>query len=256
LSLLAAEGFPPLTHITHWPDFALKNSALGMNKIFLVYMFAVLFTILIFTLGNKRQLVPTGMQNIAEMSVDFIEEGVIKETMGEAGLKYTPVLMSIFFFVFFTNIFSIVPVIQMPASARLALPLFLALFTYVLYNAAGIKSHGLLGYFKHMLIPPGVPMGLLPIIVPIEFVSNFLVRPFSLMVRLFANLLAGHILLVTFTVLSASLWTAKWYAVFLPLPVIGVIFFVAFEILVSFLQAYVFALLTGVYIHSAASHEH
>ena len=251
MSLLAAEGFPPLTHITHWPDFALKNSALGMNKIFLVYMFAVLFTILIFTLGNKRQLVPTGMQNIAEMSVDFIEEGVIKETMGEAGLKYTPVLMSIFFFVFFTNIFSIVPVIQMPASARVALPLFLALFTYVLYNAAGIKSHGLLGYFKHMLIPPGVPMGLLPIIVPIEFVSNFLVRPFSLMVRLFANLLAGHILLVTFTVLSASLWTAKWYAVFLPLPVIGVIFFVAFEILVAFLQAYVFAILTCIYLHDS-----
>jgi F-type H+-transporting ATPase subunit a len=125
-----------------------------------------------------------------------------------------------------------------------------------MYNYAGIRSHGLFGYFKHMLIPPGVPVALLPIIVPIEFVSNFLVRPFSLMVRLFANLLAGHILLVTFTVLSASLWTAKWYAIFLPLPVFGVIFFVAFEILVAFLQAYVFALLTGVYIQSAASHEH
>jgi F-type H+-transporting ATPase subunit a len=256
LTLFAASGFPPLTHITHWPDFALKNTAFGMNKIFLIYVFAVVLTMLVFILGNKKQMVPGPAQNLAEMAVDFIEEGVVKETMGEDGLKYTPILLSIFFFVFFTNIFEIVPIIQMPASARVALPLTLALFTYVVFNYAGIRSHGLFGYFKHMLVPPGVPVGLLPIIIPIEFVSNFLVRPFSLMVRLFANLLAGHILLVTFTVLSASLWTAKWYAVFLPLPVFGVIFFVAFEILVSFLQAYVFALLTGVYIHSAASHEH
>jgi F-type H+-transporting ATPase subunit a len=248
--------FPPLTHITHWPDFALKNTPFGMNKIFLIYVFAIILTFLVFILGNKKQMVPGPAQNLAEMAVDFIEEGVVKETMGEEGLKYTPILLSIFFFVFFTNIFEIIPVIQMPASARVALPLILALFTYLVFNIAGVMSHGPLGYLKHMLIPPGVPAGLLPIIIPIEFVSNFLVRPFSLMVRLFANLLAGHILLVTFTVLSASLWTAKWYAVFLPLPVFGVIFFVAFEILVSFLQAYVFALLTGVYIHSAASHEH
>ena len=253
--MLALE-FPPLSHITHWPDFALKNTAFGMNKIFLIYLLAGLLTVLVFTLGNKKSLVPGPAQNIAEMSVEFIEEGVVKETMGPEGLKYTPVLLSIFFFVFFTNIFEIIPVMQMPASARVALPLVLALFTYIVFNYAGIRSHGFFGYFKHMLVPPGVPVALLPIIVPIEFVSNFLVRPFSLMVRLFANLLAGHILLVTFTVLSASLWTAKWYAVFLPLPVFGVIFFVAFEILVSFLQAYVFALLTGVYIHSAASHEH
>lgn len=254
--LLAELKFPPLTHITHWPDFALKNTAFGMNKIFLIYVFALLFTVLIFTLGNKKKLVPSGMQNVAEMSIDFIEEGVVKETMGADGVKYTPVLLSIFLFVFFTNIFSIIPVMQMPASARVALPLVLALFTYVMYNAAGIKSHGLFGYFKHMLIPPGVPVGLLPIIVPIEFVSNFLVRPFSLMVRLFANLLAGHILLVTFAVLSAALWTANWTAIFLPLPYLGLVFFTAFEILVAFLQAYVFALLTGVYIQSAASHEH
>jgi F-type H+-transporting ATPase subunit a len=87
-------------------------------------------------------------------------------------------------------------------------------------------------------------------------VSTFLVRPFSLMVRLFANLLAGHILLVTFAVLSAGLWTTEWYAVFLPLPAFAMVFFTAFEVMVSFLQAYVFALLSGVYIGLAISHEH
>jgi F-type H+-transporting ATPase subunit a len=90
----------------------------------------------------------------------------------------------------------------------------------------------------------------------IEFVSKFLVQPFSHTVRLFANLLAGHILLVTFAVLTSSLVVAKWYAIFLPLPLLGVIFFTAFEVLVSFLQAYVFALLAGVYIGAAVSHEH
>src|SRR5690606_10429253 len=138
----------------------------------------------------------------------------------------------------------------------IALPMFLALLTYVLFNAAGIKEHGLFGYLKMSLFPPGVPAALYLLVTPIEFVSTFLVRPFSLMVRLFANLLAGHILLVTFAVLSAALFTAKWYAVFLPLPAFAMVFFTAFEVMVSFLQAYVFALLSGVYIGMAVSHEH
>jgi F-type H+-transporting ATPase subunit a len=101
-----------------------------------------------------------------------------------------------------------------------------------------------------------VPVALLLLVVPIEFISKFLVQPFSHTVRLFANLLAGHILLVTFAVLSSALWIAQWNVIFLPLPVVAVIFFVAFEILVSFLQAYVFTLLAGVYIGAAVSHEH
>ena len=97
---------------------------------------------------------------------------------------------------------------------------------------------------------------MLPLVMVIEFVSKFLVQPFSHTVRLFANLLAGHILLVTFAVLTSGLFVAKWYVVFGPLPLIGVIFFTAFEVFVSFLQAYVFTLLTGVYINAAQSHEH
>ena len=97
---------------------------------------------------------------------------------------------------------------------------------------------------------------LLILVTPIEFISTILVRPFSLAVRLFANMLAGHILLVTFAVLSSGLAVAKWYVVFAPLPIAGVIMFTAFEVFVSFLQAYVFTLLTGVYINAAQSHEH
>jgi F-type H+-transporting ATPase subunit a len=249
--------FPPLGHIVDWPEFLLKgNDLFGINKVVLIYFLAVLFTIAIFTLGNKQQLVPTGAQNLAETSVDFIQEQVILPTMGHDGMKWTPYMLSLFFFIFFCNICEVIPVFQMPATARIAVPMFLALLTWVLFNVAGAASQGLGHYLKNSLFPPGVPVALYILVTPIEFVSTFLVRPFSLMVRLFANLLAGHILLVTFAVLSAGLFTAKWYAVFLPLPAFAVVFFTAFEVLVSFLQDYVFTLLAGVYIGGAIHPEH
>ena len=252
--IIGAE-FPPLSHIVNWPEF-IGGDTLGINKVVLIYFFAVVITMAIFILGNKKQLVPTGAQNVAEMSVEFIDEQIALPTMGTDGLKWTPYFLSLFFFIFFCNIFEIVPIIQMPATARIALPMFLALLSYVLYHGSGIIEHGPLGYLKHALVPPGVPIALLFLVVPIEFISKFLVQPFSHTVRLFANLLAGHILLVTFAVLSSALWIAQWNVIFLPLPVIAVIFFTAFEVLVSFLQAYVFTLLAGVYIGAAVSHEH
>ena len=249
--------FPPLSHIVNWPGFVGDGELYEINKVVLVYGFAVVLTLAIFILGNKKQLVPTGAQNLAEISVEFIEDQIIQPTVGPTKSKLlAPFMLSLFFYIFFTNIFEVIPFIQMPASARIALPMFLALLSYVIYHGAGFKNHGPIGYIKHALVPPGVPWPLLFLVVPIEFVSKFLVQPFSHTVRLFANLLAGHILLVTFGVLSAGLFTAKWYAVFLPLPVFGVIFFTAFEVLVSFLQAYVFTLLAGVYFGSAVSHEH
>ena len=247
--------FPPLSHIVNWPEF-IGDDTWGINKVVLIYLFAVVITMAIFILGNKKQLVPTGTQNFAEMSVEFIDEQIALPTMGTDGLKWTPYFLSLFFFIFFCNIFEIVPIIQMPATARIALPMFLALLSYVLYHGSGFKEHGPIGYLKHALVPPGVPVALLLLVVPIEFISKFLVQPFSHTVRLFANLLAGHILLVTFAVLSSALWIAQWNVIFLPLPVIAVIFFTAFEVLVSFLQAYVFTLLAGVYIGAAVSHEH
>jgi F-type H+-transporting ATPase subunit a len=247
--------FPPLGHLVDWPELVGDNSW-GINKVILIYGAAIVLTAMIFILGNRKQVVPTGAQNLAEMSIEFVEDQIVLPTMGTKGLRWTPYLISLFFFIFFCNIFEIIPFIQMPATARIAVPMFLALLTYVLFNGAGIKSHGLFGYIKHSLFPPGVPWPLYFLVAPIEFISTFLVRPFSLMVRLFANLLAGHILLVTFAVLTSALWTTEWYAVLLPLPFFAVVFFTAFEILVSFLQAYVFALLSGVYIELATSHEH
>jgi F-type H+-transporting ATPase subunit a len=253
--VLALE-FPPLSHVVRWPAMFGEGTFYAFNKVALICVLATIFTYLVFIVGNKKQMVPGRAQSIAEISVEFIEEGIVKENIGDHATGWTPVLMATFFFIFFTNIFEIVPVFQMPASAQIAVPMLLAVFAFFCYVGAGIKAQGPLGYFKSSLFPPGLPVPLYILITPIEFVSTFLVRPFSLMVRLFANLLAGHMLLVTFATLSAGLFTAKWYAIFLPLPAFAMVFFTAFEVLVSFLQAYVFTLLLSVYIGLSVHADH
>ncbi len=252
--MIFGADFPPLPHIVNWPEFV-GDDTWGINKVVLIYFIAAAATMALFILGNKKQLVPTGAQNVAEVAVEFVEEQIVMETIGERGLKYTPLLISFFFFILFCNIFEIIPVFQMPATARIALPMFLALLAYVVYHGAGFKEHGL-GYFKHATSPPGLPFAIYFLVTPIEFIIKFIVTPFTHTVRLFANLLAGHILLVTFAVLSSSLWAMKPTLIILPLPALAVVAFTAFEVLVSFLQAYVFTLLAGVYIGQAISHEH
>jgi F-type H+-transporting ATPase subunit a len=141
----------------------------------------------------------------------------------------------------------VIPTFQMPANARMANPMFLALIVWVLFIGLGIKHHKL-GYFKEVLFPPGVPKPIYILVTPIEFISTFILRPFGLAVRLFANMLAGHILLVTFGVLCISLWQASALAAVLPLSFGVLVALTGFEIMVSFLQAFIFALLTAVYI--------
>ena len=166
--------------------------------------------------------------------------------------------MSLFTFIYLCNVPGIIPFLQMPATARMALPAALALMVWVVYNGAGIKHQGFGGYFKSVLFPPGVPKALYILVTPIEFISAIIVRPFSLAVRLFANMLAGHILLVTFALLTESLFQAK-DKILIPfgvLPMGMLIFLTGFEVLVAFLQAYIFTILTAVYIGGAVHPEH
>ncbi len=254
MSIFALE-FPPISHILVWPSIVP-----GINKIGVITILAVLITVLLFALaGSKDPMVaPKGIRNVAEASVDFIEDGIVMQTMGREGLGWTPFLLSLFFFVLFTNITEIIPTFQMPANARMAGPVVLALIVWVVFNVAGVKHQGLGGYLKSSLFPPGVPVFLYVLVTPIEFISTFLVRPFSLAVRLFANMLAGHILLVTFALLTDALITASTIILkaFFVLPLFMLIFLTAFEVLVSFLQAYIFTILAAVYIGGAVHPEH
>jgi F-type H+-transporting ATPase subunit a len=180
------------------------------------------------------------------------------QTMGRDGLGWTPFLLSLFVFIYLCNAPGVIPILQMPATARMAIPAFLSILVWVIYNGVGIKHQGFGGYFKSVLFPPGVPKALYALVTPIEFISTIIVRPFSLMVRLFANMLAGHILLVTFALLSEALFQArdKILVPFGVLPMFMLIFLTGFEVLVAFLQAYIFTILTAVYIGGAAHSEH
>jgi F-type H+-transporting ATPase subunit a len=250
-----ALAFPPVSHLLEWPDILFKDSPLAINKVVLIFFAALVLTLVLFFAAGKKNLVPKGAQNVAESAVNFIEDSVIMQTMGQEGMGYLPFLITLFFFVLFSNIFEVIPFIQFPATSRMAIPAFLALMVWVIFNFVGLKNQGL-RYFKNVMFPPGVPGALKPLVALIEFVSTFFVRPFSLAVRLFANMLAGHLLLVTFAVLTAALWDSSPLFAIVWAPFVVLIGLTGFEILVAFLQAFIFTILTAVYIGGAAHPEH
>jgi len=249
--------FPPINEILRWKDLFP-----GFNKIAIIAVAAALIGTVIFLLAGSKdhKTAPKGVRNFAESIVEFIENGIVMQTMGRDGLGWTPFLLSIFSFIYLCNVPGIIPFIQMPATARMGIPAFMALLVWVVYNATGSKNQGPIGYFKNVLFPPGVPKALYILVTPIEFISTLVVRPFSLAVRLFANMLAGHLLLVIFALLSEALIQAETQRFFLiPIGVLpfGVLMFLtAFEILVAFLQAYIFTTLTAVYLGMATHPEH
>jgi len=254
---LAALEFPPIGHLVEWEGLLLKGTPLEVNKVvILMWLSAIIVAVLFWKAGRSAKLVPTGVQSIMESGVEFVRKDIVLQTIGPEGMAWTPFLTTLFFFIFFCNIWEVVPGIQFPVNARMALPFFMAMMVWVLYNYVGIKSQGFGKYFKSVIIPPGVPKMLLPLVALIEFISTFFVRPFSLMVRLFANMLAGHLLLVTFAVLTSALFTKTVLAVILPLPFAMLVLLTGFEILVAVLQAFIFTILTAVYIGGAMHPEH
>ena len=251
-----AFSFPEINSSLRWKDLFPT-----FNKIAIIAVAAAVIGSMVFILAGRKNALeaPKGVRNLAETSVEFIENGIVMQTMGKDGLGWTPFLLSLFLFIYLCNVPGIIPFLQMPATARMAIPMFLALLVWVIYNGVGLKHQGI-KYLTNTIWPPGVPVALKPLVGVIEFISNIIVRPFSLTVRLFANMLAGHILLVTFALLTQSLITAETSQLLLKpmaiLPFFMLVFLTAFEVLVAFLQAYIFTILTAVYIGGAAHPEH
>jgi F-type H+-transporting ATPase subunit a len=259
--LAAEEGggglqFPRVEELVLWPAAFGEGEWYAFNKIGLISLISMAVPVLLFLIARgKLSLVPRGIQNAMETSIDFIEKQVVIPAIGRDGMRYVPMLLAMFFFIWIGSLFEIIPTAHMPSTARMANPMILALTALVMFVGVGLKHHGL-GYIKEVLFPPGVPKALYIIVTPIEILSTFLIRPFSLAVRLFANLLAGHILLVTFSVLCITLWQLSplVLAETLSFPMLAA--FVGFEFMVAFLQAFIFALLTAVYIGSALHPAH
>jgi F-type H+-transporting ATPase subunit a len=262
LSILAAEEggggvqFPPVENLVKWPMAFGEDTWYGFNKIGLISLIAMVVPVLFFYFaGRKAQLVPGKLQNAAEVSIDFVEKQVILPAIGKEGMRYLPMLTAMVFFIWIGNLFEVIPTSHMPANARMANPLMLAIVAWVMFIGVGVKHNGL-GYFKSALFPPGVPKALYLLVTPIELLSTFIIRPFSLAVRLFANMLAGHILLVTFSVLCITLWQLGPLIIVNALSFPMLVAFTGFEFMVAFLQAFIFALLTAVYIGGALHPEH
>lgn len=249
--------FPPVSHVIEWPELFLEDTPFAVNKVVLLMwisaMLAVGFVVLA---GRNFKMVPKPLQNVGESFYGFIQNGIILETMGPDGLKYTSFLGSLFIFILSCNVWGIIPIAQMPVNARIALPFFLAMLIWVVFVVVGIKKQGPLGYLKNTGFPPGVPKALYLLVTPIELVSTFIVRPLSMFVRLFANMLAGHLLLTSFAVICAALWSLSPTVVILPFSFALLAGLTGFEILVAFLQAFIFTILAAVYIGSSMHPEH
>jgi len=227
--------------------------------ILLLFVAVIVSAVLFFGL-RKKSLVPGKFEAAVEGIVVFVKDGIAGEIIGEHGHKYTPWLLSVFLFVLVGNAFKITPFINLPVTARMAIPVFLALITWVVFVVAGIKRQGI-HYFIGIVWPKTVPVFLRPLVGLIEFFSILVLRPLTLAVRLFANMVAGHLMLV---LLLVSGW------VFLsnignigPLRAgIGVAWFImglgifVFEIVVIMLQAYIFTLLSAVYVQTSLYPEH
>lgn len=227
-----------------------------LNRASLLMILAAIIVLALFLIAFRRpQLVPSGLQNAMETVVEFVRNGIALEVMGRDGLPWVPFLTTMFVFIFVNNIFEILPLIHFPTTSRMAIPPLLAVLAYVLFIGAGIRRHGL-GFFRDALFPPGVPPALYVLVTPIEFVSTFLVRPVTLTVRLLANMVAGHLILTIFFLGTAYL-ALKPTTIPFAIPAFGLgVFLMMFEILVSVLQAYIFTILTAVYVGLAIHPEH
>ena len=149
-------------------------------------------------MARKNSLVPSKSQFIGETAYFFIRNGIARDMIGHDFRKYLPLLIALFSFILVNNLWGIFPLTLLPTASHVGWAYGLALLVWVVYNGVGIAKHGPLGYLKHTVLPSGVPWFMWPIIIPLEFFSNIIVRPVTLSLRLFANMFAGHLLVLVF----------------------------------------------------------
>lgn len=230
-----------------------------VTRINLIQILATIAVVLIFWLGTRRmRVVPGRFQSIVEMGLDFVRVNIGEDLLGRKDAqRFLPILTTIFFMVLFMNITGIIPFLNIAGTSIIAVPLTLAIVSYVTFIYAGIKKSPK-NFFKNSLFPSGVPWPIYIIVTPIELISTFIIRPVTLTLRLLMNMMVGHLLLVLFFAATQFFIfdMGGWWSVLGAGSLAFGFIFTLFEILVAVLQAYVFALLTAVYIQLAVAEEH
>ncbi len=231
-----------------------------MTKPMLQLAFSAIVIFGFFYLASRRRaMVPGKLQYLGEEAYGFVRNSMGRDILGSHDfMRFVPYLFALFFFILLNNVFATIPFIQFPTFSRAGMVYGLAGMSWVIYNAVGIRKHGFGGYFKLQSVPAGVGGPILALLIPLEFLSNIIVRPITLALRLFANMLAGHLLLILFA-LGGEYLLLHGSALVKPVGLLAWVLFVAIaflELLVQFLQAYVFTLLNAMYISGALADEH
>lgn len=259
--LFGSDGFHAPSISEFYPDPLLfAGTIFEFNRIELVRVIAAILMIVIFWLvARHAKIVPGRGQAAVEMALDFVRVQIVEEVMGkERAKRFVPFLTTLFIAIVFFNMTGVIPFLNIAGTSLIGLPIIMALWVYVMYLAVGIKKHGLGGYLKNSLFPPGVPKAIYLLLTPIEFLQVFVLRPATLALRLAANMIAGHLLLVLCFAATQYFFFEATGA----LKGAGVVSlaagfgFTLFEIFVALLQAYVFVMLSSVYLNMALEEEH
>jgi F-type H+-transporting ATPase subunit a len=223
---------------------------LSITKHVLMMWIAAALVVFVFRYAFREQhTVPSGMGNLLEAIIVFLRDEVVLPNMGEEGRHYLPYLLTVFFFILFCNLLGLIP-FAATATGNISVTAALAFMSLVMIQVGGIREHG----FKHHLqnfIPHGIPAWLLPIMIPVEIIGQF-TKPFALCIRLFANMTAGHIVILSFlsmTFILKSIFVS-------PISVFFALFISLLELFVAFLQAYIFTMLTSLFIGMSIHPQH
>ncbi|GAA4345843.1 F0F1 ATP synthase subunit A [Angustibacter luteus] len=244
------------------PDFwqpLIGEGAFAITRASIVIILSVALISWLLLAGTKRMaVVPNRKQAATEVTYGLVRDGVGRDIIGSKEfLRFVPMLFTLFCLIIVNNVFSVVPFIQFPTMSRVAFPAALAVFVFVVYHWIGIRKHGFFGYWKS-LVPPGLPVALIPYIFILELITDLFTRPVTLALRLFGNMFAGHLLLVLF--IGGGEYMIQHGALGIKIAGIGSLgmgfVMTVFEILVQVLQAYIFTLLTAIYIAGALADEH
>jgi F-type H+-transporting ATPase subunit a len=256
---LSAEGggfVPPSSNDFNLPPI-FGDNAYTTKPIFMVFFSVILISVFFIAASRKAAIVPSKLQFAGESIYAFVRNDLARDVIGHEFMRFVPYLFTLFTFILTNNIFGIVPLLQFPAMSRVSFPYVLAVFTFVVFHYVGIRKQGLGKYIKEIMFMPGVPKPVYILLTPIELATFFLVRPLTLSLRLFANMFAGHLLLLVFIMGGDHLFKGviglKLVSPFAFAFGIGLTFF---EFMVQCLQAYIFTLLTALYIAGALADEH
>ena len=259
-SVNTAEGFvaPGPNSFDLPPVFTVAGVDITKPMLQLV-LAAVLVFGFFYAAAKQRSMVPGKLQFVGESAYGFVRNSIARDIIGSRDfIRFVPYLLALFFFILLNNFFGSIPFIQFPTFSRAGMVYGLAALSWIIYNVAGIRRHGFVGYVKLQTVPAGIRGAMLILLIPLEFLSNIVVRPITLALRLFANMLAGHLLILLFA-LGGEYLLVHGAGLVKPVGILAWLLFIAIsflELLVQFLQAYVFVLLNAMYISGALAEEH